>query len=198
MAIYTCSVCGYQYDEDKEGAQWSDLPADWACPICESDKSYFESAKVNTAKIGDEPIVAGSVKPSMDEFRRTSDDLETYMADINAMAESGESITEPMRTKEPVIGWDDIIVKGAQLAKMPLNDDQPVSSKTIIGSKAEFPLEIESPIYISHMSFGALSREAKIALAQGSASIRTAMCSGEGGILPESLANAHKYIFEYV
>jgi glutamate synthase domain-containing protein 2 len=57
---------------------------------------------------------------------------------------------------------------------------------------------IETPIYITHMSFGALSREAKTALAKGSASVKTAMCSGEGGILPDSMENAYKYIFEYV
>lgn len=55
-----------------------------------------------------------------------------------------------------------------------------------------------SPVYISHMSFGALSKETKIAMAKGSAMAKTAMCSGEGGILPEEKAAAHKYIFEYV
>ena len=59
-------------------------------------------------------------------------------------------------------------------------------------------MEIESPVYITHMSFGALSREAKVALAKGSAAVKTAMCSGEGGILPESLESSYKYIFEYV
>jgi len=63
---------------------------------------------------------------------------------------------------------------------------------------AAVPLVIESPIFVTHMSFGALSREARLALARGSAKVRTAMCSGEGGILPESLAAAYKYIFEYV
>jgi glutamate synthase domain-containing protein 2 len=48
------------------------------------------------------------------------------------------------------------------------------------------------------MSFGALSREAKTALAKGTAAVKTAMCSGEGGILKDSLENACKYIFEYV
>ena len=57
---------------------------------------------------------------------------------------------------------------------------------------------LESPIYISHMSFGALSAETKTALAKGSAMAKTAMCSGEGGILPEEKAAAYKYIFEYV
>lgn len=57
---------------------------------------------------------------------------------------------------------------------------------------------LEMPVYISHMSFGALSRESKIALSKGSAMAKTAMCSGEGGILPEEKAAAYKYIFEYV
>lgn len=54
------------------------------------------------------------------------------------------------------------------------------------------------PVYISHMSFGALSKETKIAMARGSAAVETAMCSGEGGVLPEEKAAACKYIFEYV
>ena len=48
------------------------------------------------------------------------------------------------------------------------------------------------------MSFGALSKELKTALAKGSAMSKTAMCSGEGGILPEERQAAYKYIFEYV
>lgn len=48
------------------------------------------------------------------------------------------------------------------------------------------------------MSFGALSKETKIALAKGSALVGTAMCSGEGGILPEEKEASFKYIFEYV
>jgi glutamate synthase domain-containing protein 2 len=103
-----------------------------------------------------------------------------------------------MKTKIPVISWDDILIKGAQLVKIPLNHEDPVNIQTIIGPKAKTPLVIESPVYVSHMSFGALSKEAKLALAKGSAAVKTAMCSGEGGILPESMESAYKYIFEYV
>ena len=53
---------------------------------------------------------------------------------------------------------------------------------------------LENPVYISHMSFGALSKEVKVALSKGSAMARTAMCSGEGGILPEEKeAQKQKY-----
>ena len=120
------------------------------------------------------------------------------MADIHEIAETGKSIIEPMRTKVPTPSWNDLLIKGAQLAKIPLDREEAVSTKTVIGPKAKSPLIIETPVYVTHMSFGALSREAKIALAKGSAAVRTAMCSGEGGILPDSMENAYKYIFEYV
>jgi glutamate synthase domain-containing protein 2 len=87
---------------------------------------------------------------------------------------------------------------GAQIAKIPVGTDQEVMTRTVIGPAAKVPLVIETPVFITHMSFGALSREVKIALSKGSAGVKTAMCSGEGGILPESRENAYKYIFEYV
>jgi glutamate synthase domain-containing protein 2 len=132
------------------------------------------------------------------EWKRTKDEIEDYMTDIHTVSATGESILEPMRTKQDVILWDQIVIKGAQLFKMPLNSGDEVSTKTVIGPNAKHPLVIETPIIISHMSFGALSREAKIALSMGSAAVKTAMSSGEGGILEDSFSQAYKYIFEYV
>jgi glutamate synthase domain-containing protein 2 len=132
------------------------------------------------------------------EWARESDELERNMKDIHRISVSRETIIEPMRTTRDVVSWNDILILGAQLAKLPLNKDDAVNTKTVIGPSAKQPLEIETPIYITHMSFGALSREVKLALAKGSAAVKTAMCSGEGGILKESMENAYKYIFEYV
>ena len=131
-------------------------------------------------------------------WRRTSDDRERHMADIHAIAESGRSIIEPMGARKPGVSWDDLLFKGAQLARLPLNEDEPVRTETILGPDARQPLVIDTPIYVSHMSFGALSREIKIALAKGSAAVGSAICSGEGGILDDELQSAHKFIFEYV
>ena len=94
--------------------------------------------------------------------------------------------------------WDDVLVLGAQLNPMPLEEHADVSLKTVIGKHAQKPMTLDMPVYISHMSFGALYKETKIALAKGSAAAGTAMCSGEGGILPEEKEAAYKYIFEYV
>ncbi|MFC1556065.1 glutamate synthase-related protein [candidate division KSB1 bacterium] len=201
MAIFECDVCGYVYDEAAEGLPWKDLPGDWVCPVCDADRSFFKSTETaaepeSAVATVEEPCddLAGYLK----DYQRGSDEVEGYFGDIQKISQTGESIIEPMRTKVPVISWKDILIKGGQLAKMPLNKDEEVSTQTIIGPNAKHPLIIETPVYISHMSFGALSKEAKIALATGSASAQTAMCSGEGGILPESINAAYKYIFEYV
>jgi glutamate synthase domain-containing protein 2 len=201
MARYICQVCEYIYDEEKDGAQWGALSDDWVCPVCGSPKKYFHIAEDTTKETSTSSTTAITTTTEAEELidlKRTSDDVEVYLADIHQIAETGESISEPMRTAKSTISWEDILIKGAQLEKIPLNSDIPVNTQTIIGPEAKHPMVIETPIYITHMSFGALSKEAKVALAKGSAAVKTAICSGEGGILPESRGNAYKYIFEYV
>ena len=198
MSEYVCRICGNKYHEEQEAKKWHDLPDEWACPICNSSKSLFDQASETKEAAGeDKPASAGSDR-YLGEWERTSDEFEMHMEDIHRMAETGESVSEPMRSTAKTLSWDDILIKGAQLARIPLNGNVAVNTRTVIGPGAKQPLVIETPIYITHMSFGALSREAKLALAKGSAAAKTAMCSGEGGILPESLASAYKYIFEYV
>jgi len=129
---------------------------------------------------------------------RTEEVSERHMDHIQFMAAAGKSVIEPMGPTLKLPAWDDISVRGAQLSRLPVNEDEPASLQTVIGPNAKRPLEMSMPVYVTHMSFGALSREAKVALAKGSAIAQTAMCSGEGGILEESRDAAHKYIFEYV
>ncbi len=133
-----------------------------------------------------------------DEATARRDSSCRYMAEIHEMAVTGRTIGGSMSTQMPMPGWDDILMLGAQLNPPPLDDNAAVDTTTVIGKHAKKPMVLDSPIYISHMSFGALSREIKIALAQGSAMAKTAMCSGEGGILPEEKQAAYKYIFEYI
>jgi glutamate synthase domain-containing protein 2/rubredoxin len=198
MAVYKCSVCDTVFDEKKQGKKWDELAEDWNCHVCESDKSVWQKVD-GEEKSPDVPAgMPEDASGSPDEYRRLEDELEGHMADIHLMAETGKSIIEPMRTRKPVPSWDEILIKGAQLAKLPLNREVPVNTQTVIGPKAKVPLVIQTPVYVTHMSFGALSREAKIALATGSAAAKTVMCSGEGGILPDSMERAFKYIFEYV
>jgi glutamate synthase domain-containing protein 2 len=199
MATYKCLACGHEYIEENEEVRWEDLPADWICPVCGVDKSFFEkqtedASDSNTS--ADLPI--NEETEYLAKWKKSADKNEHYFSEIHRIAESGTSASEPMKTTQPIISWDDILIKGAQLSKIPLRHDTAVKTQTIIGPHAKHPLVIETPIYISHMSFGALSKEMKIALAKGSAAAQTLICSGEGGILPEEFDNAYKYIFEYV
>ena len=197
MAIYRCSVCDTEFNEEKEGRTFDQLDEKWACHVCDSGKPYWK--KVDGGDAGsDVSADSGDSVGASDETPRRSSDLEIHMTDIHEMAETGETLIEPMRTRKPTPSWDDILIKGAQLAKIPLDHDAAVNTRTVIGPNAKHPLVIETPVYVTHMSFGALSKEAKLALAKGSAAAKTAMCSGEGGILPESLESSYKYIFEYV
>jgi glutamate synthase domain-containing protein 2/nitrite reductase/ring-hydroxylating ferredoxin subunit len=92
--------------------------------------------------------------------------------------------------------WSDIQVVTAQLARQPLLDDEPVETKLVIGPGAAKPLELEIPLFVSDMSFGALSEEAKVSLATGAELAGTGICSGEGGMLPEEQAANSRYFYE--
>ena len=92
--------------------------------------------------------------------------------------------------------WENIQFLPAQLAQRPLLDHEEVNTEVIIGKKAQKPLTLQIPVFVSDMSFGALSREAKIALAKGAELSGTGICSGEGGMLPEEQANNSRYFYE--
>ena len=192
MAKYRCSICGYVYDEDVEGKPFSELTE---CPVCHQSADNFVLVEEESA-----PEKQPAAPQKLDypkEFVR-HDEKSRYMDEIHEMAVSGKSIHAAMGTRLPMPGWDDILMLGAQLDPMPLDEHAEVDTSVVIGKHAAKPMVLENPVYVSHMSFGALSREAKITLAKGTAMAHSAMCSGEGGIIPEEMAAADKYIFEYV
>ncbi len=190
--IYKCTICGHIHDEESTGILLKNLDK---CPICGQPISKFveveNSHSTQNEKESDSDL-------AYDKKYAKSDSDIRYMDAIHQMAITGESIVSAMYTDMPMPNWDEILILGNQLNPQPLESDVDVNTQTVIGKSAKKPLVIESPVYITHMSFGALSRETKIALAKGSAAVKTAQCSGEGGILPEEMENAYKYIFEYV
>lgn len=190
--IYKCTICGHIHNEESTGILLKNLDE---CPICKQDISNF--VKVENAQSSENTLTHDSDLSYDKDYAKSDKDIRAMDA-IHQMAITGESLVSAMYTTMPMPNWDDILILGNQLNPQPLESDVEVNTQTIIGKNAKKPLIIESPIYITHMSFGALSRETKIALAKGSATIKTAQCSGEGGILPEEMENAYKYIFEYV
>ncbi len=214
MAKYRCSVCGEIYDEEYEGVRFEDLPDDWRCPLCNSPKSAFVLMEDDSgAQKKDEPVAVEEAASVAAEAPVVLAPVEAadaavperlvrhdggVMDDIHMMAATGRSVDGAMDTQEPVPDFKEILFLGAQLARMPLDTGAEVSIRTVIGKKAKRPMVLESPVYVSHMSFGALSGRAKIALAKGSAMAGTAMCSGEGGALWDEMTASHRYIFEFI
>ncbi|MDH3846792.1 MAG: glutamate synthase-related protein [Gammaproteobacteria bacterium] len=92
--------------------------------------------------------------------------------------------------------WEDIQFVVAQLHKLPLLDEEPVGTDVVIGANANKPLKLDIPLFVSDMSFGALSEEAKVALAKGAELAGTGICSGEGGMLPDEQEANSRYFYE--
>lgn len=118
--------------------------------------------------------------------RMATQGLSSHHGDVSAM---GVPLTELPR-------WDDLLLLTAQLWRRPLMDHDAVETGVVIGATAAKPLALDIPLFVSDMSFGALSEEAKVALAKGAEAAGTGICSGEGGMLPEEQANNSRYLYE--
>ncbi len=169
MKRFICSVCGYVH----EGAE----PPE-ECPVCHQPGEKFREAPLEQ----DRHQQAEDNGLAYDRNLYRVDESCRYMEEIHQMAVTANTISGAMGTKMSMPDWDDILILGAQLNPAPLNVGDPVSTMTVIGKNAKKPM----------------SKEIKVALAKGSAMAKTAMCSGEGGILPEEREASYKYIFEYI
>ena len=106
--------------------------------------------------------------------------------DIHIKAELGRYRMRGMSLFKNIPTWDDLTFLPGTLTRFVIEGyREKCLTKTIIGPNAKRPLELDIPIYITGMSFGALSYEAKTALARGATMAVTATCSGEGGMIPD-------------
>ncbi len=131
------------------------------------------------------------------------ENTEPYTHYINELAKNGLSKTGhhgPSAAmgvdRNTLPKWENMQFLPAQLSRRPLLDEESVSTQVVIGPRAKKPLVLDIPIFVSDMSYGSLSREAKIALAKGAELSGTGICSGEGGMLPDEQANNSKYLYE--
>lgn len=165
-------------------------------PFCDGSHQQFSDDQVG--KEG--PGLAADEAP-MPTPRATRE--EPYLEFIHQLSEEGLATTGrhgPMGAmgvpRYQLPDWDDFQIMVAQLHRKPLMEDAHVETKLIIGPESEKPLELDIPLFVSDMSFGALSEEAKIALAKGAELAGTGICSGEGGMLPEEQHANSRYFYE--
>ena len=94
--------------------------------------------------------------------------------------------------------FNDLVFIPAQLAKRPVDYfKEKINAETVIGRLSKKPLKLSTPIMIAAMSFGALNKYAKIAIAKASSEAGTATNTGEGGMLPEERESAKILIAQY-
>jgi glutamate synthase domain-containing protein 2 len=100
--------------------------------------------------------------------------------------------------QRPLPSLDDLTFLPASLTRIPLEGyREKCVTTTVLGTRnAEQPIELEIPVMITGMSYGALSFNAKVALARGAAAAGTSTTSGDGGMLPAERENSKKMVVE--
>ncbi len=118
--------------------------------------------------------------------------------DIHAKAELGRYRIRGFSTFQKVTHFDDLTFLSTGLTRFPLEGyKERCNTRTVLGSlNAAEPLVLETPIYISGMSYGALSANAKTALGKGAAMVGSASCTGDGGMLQSERDAAEKLIYQ--
>lgn len=120
--------------------------------------------------------------------------------DIQAKAELGRYRIRGFGTLRPRTWstFDDLTFVPAGLTRIPLEGyREQCSTRTVLGTRhAARPIVLDIPIMITGMSYGALSYNAKVALARGAAKAGGSTTTGDGGLLPAERENARVLIYE--
>ncbi|MBL7004629.1 MAG: CDGSH iron-sulfur domain-containing protein [Gammaproteobacteria bacterium] len=166
-------------------------------PFCDGSHKQFDANQVGkegpgvTAKSSELPQAKSTIEePTVEFIHQLAKDGLSKLGHHGQMTSMGVP-------RHELPHWDDLQIMAAQMASKPLLEDVAVGTELIIGPEANKPLVLKIPLFVSDMSFGALSEEAKIALAKGADLAGTGICSGEGGMLPEEQQANTRYFYEY-
>ena len=119
--------------------------------------------------------------------------------DIHIKSELGRYRMRGFSLFKKIPTWDDLTFLPGTLTRFVIEGyREKCLTKTVLGPRAKRPLVLDIPVYITGMSFGALSFEAKIALARGATMAGTATCSGEGGMIPDERRYSSKWFYQCI
>ena len=164
-------------------------PLGCSCPGC----SVYEDYHLTALYFCDKVPVGGAGHPVRKRRAAESEAAYGSMIGIKIIADTGKGITGAMGSQKPMpFTLDDLHFVPAQVHRFPLNREEPVDTGIILGPGAKRPLSLPTPILVSGMSFGAVSRNLKLAIAGASAQLGFGFNSGEGGILDEEITTAGK------
>jgi len=171
-------------------------------PYCDGSHRFFTEDQIGTEYIVEANNQDKVKEKKIDIPKSTAD--EPTLSFIHQLAQDGlktlgkhGEMTSMGVPRSQLPHWDDIQILPAQMATKPLLEDVTVTTEVIIGKNAKKPLKLKIPLFVSDMSFGALSYEAKVALAKGAELSGTGISSGEGGMLTEEQNENSRYFYEY-
>jgi glutamate synthase domain-containing protein 2 len=119
--------------------------------------------------------------------------------DIHIKSELGRYRMRGFSLFKKIPSWDDLTFLPGTLTRFVIEGyREKCLTRTVLGPRAKRPMVLDIPVYITGMSFGALSYEAKIALARGATMAGTATCSGEGGMIPDERRYSVKWYYQCI
>lgn len=198
-----CGVHGWDYRLDTGVSEYNNAEALYKfTSVVENDVVYVDEDEINAFLV--EHPQPFNRDQYLGQYADTHPEAtEPYTNYITELARNGlknfghHGPSEAMGVDRNTLPkWEDIQFLPAQLASRPLLDEEPVATNVVIGANAKKPLVLDIPVFVSDMSFGALSREAKISLSKGAEMAGTGICSGEGGMLPAEQEANSKYFYE--
>lgn len=138
-----------------------------------------------------------SQKPGLRESSLFDRDV---IHEIQRAAETGVYDIRGFGAKRPLPHFDDLLFLGASVSRYPLEGyrERCDTNVTLGTLNAEKPIEIDIPITIAGMSFGALSANAKEALGRGASEVGTSTTTGDGGMTPEERGHSTKLVYQYL
>ncbi|MDA9678210.1 FMN-binding glutamate synthase family protein [Candidatus Pelagibacter sp.] len=130
---------------------------------------------------------------------RTSWTFDEYTnSEIRRAAETGIYDIRGGGSKRKLPHFDDLLFLGASMSRYPLEGyRETCNTKVTLGTRyASKPLELDIPITIAGMSFGALSGRAKEALGRGASMAGTSTTTGDGGMTPEERGQSKNLVYQ--
>lgn len=121
-------------------------------------------------------------------------------AEIRRAAATGIYDIRGGGAKRRVPNFDDLLFLGASISRYPLEGyrERCDTSVTLGTRHAQTPIELDIPITIAGMSFGALSGPAKEALGRGATLAGTSTTTGDGGMTEEERGHSEKLVYQYL
>ncbi len=130
---------------------------------------------------------------------RTSYTFNAYTnSEIRRAAETGIYDIRGGGSKRNLPNFDDLLFLGASISRYPLEGyRESCNTKVILGDRfSSNPLNLEIPITIAGMSFGALSAQAKEALGRGASLVGTSTTTGDGGMTKEERGHSKQLVYQ--